>query len=202
MNLEDVLLASKHEVSHSVDGRLSLLTRKKVLVALGTSGGSPDLEQTGFRRRVLLDALCVRHVMHVWSEHFPGHDGPEVMLSTAFSVANEAMSLDRAQRLRDSFYVDAIDGRDYSVDQAPAMFVAHAAANTVVTAMVRNIEDSLPEESDDEDLDPESYLPSHLCASACAGGLNGDHAARVEDRRSFWMWYLDEAVPAVMSSEI
>lgn len=152
----------------------------------------------GYERRVALDTLCVQRVMPVWSRCFPGDDGPEQMLAIAARLLVREIDPGFAQELRDGFYVDVVEDREYPPDNFPAMFVAHAAANTVITALVENVEGAIPDVDDDESLDPESYLPSYLCASAYAGGLDGSLQASVERRRGFWMWYLKEAIPEVM----
>ena len=43
---------------------------------------------------------------------------------------------------------------------------------------------------------------SYACACVVAGGINWRPADEVdvEARRAFWMWYLDEAIPAVLSN--
>jgi hypothetical protein len=76
-------------------------------------------------------------------------------------------------RARDAFYVDVVDDQGYEPDEYPAMFLGHAAANTVVTAAATFTFD----ESDlraDLNLDAEAFEPSFLVASAFAGGLTED----------------------------
>ena len=43
---------------------------------------------------------------------------------------------------------------------------------------------------------------SYACACVVAGGMNWRPVDEVdvEARRAFWMWYLDEAIPAVLSN--
>ena len=55
---------------------------------------------------------------------------------------------------------------------------------------------------DDDDLLPDSLESSYTCASAAAGALNWQPVEEtdVAARRAFWLWYLDEAIPAVLAS--
>jgi len=55
---------------------------------------------------------------------------------------------------------------------------------------------------DDDELLPDSLDCSYACACAVAGAMNWMPVdrANVEARRAFWMWYLDEAIPAVLSN--
>ncbi len=75
------------------------------------------------------------------------------------------------------------------------MFVRHAAANSIVTA-VSDVQFDADDQRD-QDLDPEAFEPDYLVASAFAGGLSDD--GDPELRRAFWRWYLSVAVPQVIS---
>lgn len=116
-------------------------------------------------------------------------------LKEIFDVANKVatgvIAQDDGLALRDEFYVDVVESQSYEPHEYPAMFIGHAAANTIVTAT----DDLFFDPSDDTDdykLDPEAFEPSYLVASVFAGGLdrNGDP----ERRRSFWEWYLSTAL--------
>ena len=81
--------------------------------------------------------------------------------------------------------------------------VADAATSMVISACYRNPDyDTVDNDIDDEELAPDSYETSYTCASAAAGAMNWMPVdrANVEARRAFWMWYLDEAIPAVLSN--
>ena len=85
----------------------------------------------------------------------------------------------------------------------PALMVADAATSMVISACYRNPDhDTADNDNDDEELAPDSYETSYTCASAAAGAMNWMPVdqANVEARRAFWMWYLDEAIPAVLSN--
>lgn len=188
----DVALAianARSKVATDVAGILSLKTRKRVWNALAAGLD----EHVALAARVKLDALCVRRVMPIWAARFDP-DGIESMLSLAEAVVAGSVDANAAARTRDRFYTDVVDDRDYGSDPS-ALYVGHAAANTVVEAMTPRHVDAMPQADDDEDLDPESYLSCYLAACAAAGGMN-DRPASSERRRAFWLWYLDEAVPA------
>ncbi|MNL61413.1 hypothetical protein D3C87_1853300 [compost metagenome] len=87
-----------------------------------------------------------------------------------------------------------VEDQDYELDEYPAMFVGHAAANTVITAASKYDFDPA-DGRNDRDLDPAAFEPSYLVASAFAGGLAEDGDAEL--RRKFWQWYLIDAVSQV-----
>jgi len=188
----DVAIAiadARSEVATDVAGILSLKSRKRVWHALA-AGLDEHIAQAA---RVKIDALCVRRVMPIWAARFDP-DEIEAMLSLADAVVAGSVDANDAAQQRDRFYTDVVDNREYGSDPLP-MYVGHAAANTVIEALTLNHVDAMPQADDDEDLDPESYLPCYLAACAAAGGMN-DRPASSERRRAFWLWYLDEAVPA------
>nr|WP_269791194.1 Imm5 family immunity protein [Stenotrophomonas sp. Iso1] len=106
--------------------------------------------------------------------------------------------MDEAQRARDRIYVDSVEGREYVQYLIPAMFVAHAATNTVATAMTTDIDGTILAVERDQDLDPDAYLPSSLCASACVGGLDIHQEMSEKAAARFGKWYLPDAIPQVM----
>lgn len=187
----DVAMAianARSEVATDAAGILSLKTRKQVWNALAAGLD----EHVALAARVTLDALCVRRVMPIWASRFDP-DEIEAMLSLAEAVVAGNVDANDAAQTRDRFYTDVVDNRDYGNDPS-ALYVGHAAANTVIEAMTPSYVDAMPQADDDEELDPESYLPCYLAACAAAGGMN-DRPASSERRRAFWLWYLDEAVP-------
>ncbi|RMR13235.1 putative immunity protein Imm5 [Pseudomonas syringae pv. primulae] len=99
--------------------------------------------------------------------------------------------------VRDNFYVSVLENESYEPNEYPAMFVGHAAANSIVTA-VSDVQFDADDQRD-QDLDPEAFEPDYLVASAFAGGLA--FASKLSDagdpqlRRAFWRWYLCVAVP-------
>ena len=189
MILDEAIKGARASLANDSQGRLPLAARKSIWIAMSHTADS----RTAYQRRVLLESLCVRHVAGLWDDRFPGDVRLEQMLSLADKVVNGEINDAVAERQRDEFYVDVVEDDDGEGDFA-AMFVGHAAANTVVSALIKDNFDAIPSVDDDDDLDAESFDPSFLCASAAAGGLPGHEASSVARRREFWTWYLDEAI--------
>lgn len=191
MTIQDLIATIRADVLETPDGRLRLNHRAALWASLAARAEA----RTSYVRRVRLNAMSVRHVLDRWRERFPQDDGVERMLQLADQVVAGETDPDAAIVERDRFYVDVVETRKYG-DDPSAMFVGLAAANTVVEALVEDNGDAIPEAEDDENLDPEAYDTSYLCASAAARGLDG-RPANVEARRAFWLWYLDEAIPEI-----
>ena len=72
----------------------------------------------------------------------------------------------------------------------------------VTSACYRNPDyDTVGDETDDDELLPDSLETSYCCASAAANALNwvSIEETDVPARRAFWTWYLDEAIPQVLT---
>lgn len=191
MAIQDSIAAARNDLAGNAEGALSLGHRTTIwrdLVALADP-------RTGYERRVRLNDACVRHVLDHWEERFPGDPGVTEMLDIAARRVAGTIEDEAAGDARDRFYVEVVETRKYPGDPS-AMFVGLAAANTVIEARIEDNEDAIPEAEDDEQLDPEAYDTSYMCASAAARGLNG-RPADVPARRAFWTWYLETAIPQV-----
>ena len=96
------------------------------------------------------------------------------------------------------FFQDLSTSVESNAVTNPALMVADAATSMVISACYRNPDyDTADNDIDDEELAPDSYETSYMCASAAAGGLNWMPVEQVDvdARRNFWIWYLDEAIP-------
>lgn len=197
MSLTELILKARNVLLVHPEGALTLDIRKEIWRALANYAES---EEDAYFRRVRLSSLSVRHVLPVWNKSFSDDQAVQTMLDIADQVAAGAIDEDTAQVLRDRFYVDIVDNRKYGSNPA-AMFVGHAAANTIIEAMIRDTESAIPNVNDDEDLDPESYDPSYMCSCAASGNLLGKQSDE-ESRRKFWIWYLDYAILAAYDLKI
>ena len=142
-----------------------------------------------------LDCVCVNHGSDIWSHDFGSPQDLIKVLTVALDAAMGKVSEARALSIRDDFYVEVVENQDYEPEEYPAMFVGHAAANTIATATSDFVFDP-SDDRDDRDLDPEAFEPSYLMATAFAGGL-GD-SGDSELRRRFWEWYLSSAINQVV----
>lgn len=186
--------------STNVKGILPLRVRKRIWKAMLDP---EDIEGT-YRRRTSLRILCVEHVKPYWYRAFP-HDGRvDEMISLAQDVIEQREEADFAQQRAENFLVNVLDEiDDFNSVTEPASFVADAASSTVISACHRYLDYDIANsaEEDDERL-PDALDTSYCCASAAAKVLNWMPAeeTNVAARRAFWLWYLDEAIPAVLAS--
>lgn len=188
------------EAEDNVKGILSLGDRTRIWRAML----DPDSSERSYRHRIELKIMCVRQVQHYWDRAFPGDGRVEEMLSLTQGLIEQQIDLEDAERHSDRFLTSVYDEvEDYNSTTQPAVFVADGAVHAVSSATHYNPEYDVSDDIlDDDELLPDSLETSYTCASAAAGALNW---LPVEDtdvaaRRAFWLWYLDKAIPAVLTS--
>ena len=175
-------------------GILTLARRTRIWVAMD----DPADAEASYRHRTYLKMACVRHVQHVWYRAYPGDPRLEEMLTLTQALIDQTADSQQAEMQAYEFFDDVVACLEPGQDSEWAALVAHAARNTVFSALCRNPDFDTGDPDDDDDaLMPDSLEPSYSCCNAVAKGMiwQPDEEVDVEARRAFWLWYLDEAVP-------
>ncbi|WP_136314406.1 MULTISPECIES: Imm5 family immunity protein [Actinomyces] len=189
------LWIARTEVATNPKGVLSLPRRAQIWTAMN----DPADPEASYRHRTYLKIACIRHVQHIWERVLPGHGGIEEMLALTQQLIDRQVDPETAERASDSF-LSSVTSKYGAIERNyPAMMIADAARNTVLSACERNPDYDTAEanEQDDDELLPDALETSYAYASAAAGGLNWQPADQinVNARRAFWTWYLDHAIP-------
>ena len=179
---------------------LSLGTRKRVWWAMI----DPEDPEASYRRRIELKMACVRRVQHYWEHYHPGDQRVQEMLDLAQRLidgqeTNTRKALKQAKKFRKDVWNDDSDCSD---EDERATDTAYGAVFMVVSACSRDPYDDITgPETEDDDLPLDSVETSYFCACAETGAANiiRVHQTDVPARRTFWLWYLDEAIPAVLA---
>ena len=199
VNQEIMAAHAELESKDNTKGILSLGTRTRIWNAML----DPESAERSYRHRIELKIRCVQHVQDYWDRAFPDDNRVEEMLSLAQRLVERQVDTEEAERRSDRFLIDVYDRvEDYNSITQPAVFVADGAAHAVSSATHRNPEYDVSDDTlEDDELLPDSLETSYTCASAAAGALNWQPVedTDVSARRAFWLWYLDEAIPAVLA---
>ena len=198
MTLAAEIKIAATEVGVDSKGILSIGARMRLWEAM-IDANQPE---ASYRRRTYLDMLCVRKVQYIWEQTFRGRPNINEMLSLAVSLTENRVNVDDAERSAYRFF-QSLGNDATNPENDKAIFVANAAQHMVISACHRDPYYVIDEElEDDDELLPDSLDCSYACACAVAGAMNWMPVdrANVEARRAFWMWYLDEAIPAVLSN--
>ena len=190
---------ARTNLANNPKGILSLGDRKRIWISMN----DPDNFEVSYLNRTQLKVMCVNHVKPIWSHILPANPGIDRMLQLTHSLMKKSVDPGAAEDEAFYFFQDLSTSVESNAVTNPALMVADAAASIVISACYRNPDyDTVDNDIDDEELAPDSYETSYTCASAAAGAMNWMPVdrANVEARRAFWMWYLDEAIPAVLSN--
>ena len=190
---------ARTNLANNPKGILSLGDRKRIWISMN----DPDNFEVSYLNRTQLKVMCVNHVKPIWSHIFPANPGIDRMLQLTRSLMEKSVDPEAAEDEAFYFLQDLIADVESNEFTDPAMMVADAASRMVISACFRNpdYDTSLDGLTDDE-LAPDSFETSYMCASAAAEGMNWMPVDQVDvnARRAFWMWYLDEAIPAALRS--
>ena len=200
--IDEAIDSGKREIHDAINAKsiLSLRLRRQIWRAMV----DPEDADATYRRRVILQVLCVRRVQHLWDRAFPNDGRVEEMMAITEQLIRRQISPEEAELRSDDFLNEIYDEvENYDSITQPAVYVADASVHTVVSACYRNPDyNTSSTTTDDDELLPDSLEPSYACASAAAGALNWQPVEEtdVAARRAFWLWYLDEAIPAALAS--
>ena len=190
---------AKIDLNASPEGILSLENRTIIWIAMN----DPADSEVSYFNRTQLKVLCVNQVKSIWTRMFPADSGIDRMLQLTYALMGKSVDPGAAENDASRFLQNVIAKIGSNATTDPALMVADAATAMVVSACYRNPDyDTADNDVDDDELAPDSFETSYMCASAAAGGMNWMPVdqVNVEARRAFWMWYLDEAIPAVLRS--
>ena len=190
---------ARTNLANNPKGILSLVDRRRIWISMN----HPDNFEVSYLNRTQLKVVCVNHVKPIWSHILPANPGIDRMLQLTHSLMKKSVDPGAAEDEVFYFFQDLSTSVESNAVTNPALMVADAATSMVISACYRNPDyDTVDNDIDDEELAPDSYETSYTCASAAAGAMNWMPVdrANVEARRAFWMWYLDEAIPAVLSN--
>ena len=187
------------DLSASPEGILSLESRIVIWIAMNDFADA----EASYLNRTHLKVLCVNKVKSIWTQMFPADSSIDRMLQLTHALMGKNVDPGAAENDASRFLQNAIAKFDSNATTNPALMVADAAAAMVVSACYRNPDyDTADNDIDDDELAPDSFETSYMCASAAAGGMNWMPVDQVDvnARRASWMWYLDEAIPAALRS--
>lgn len=178
----------------ATSGELRLSVRKQLIVSIAEQ--LPDQRQFSIFCGVL-NLTCAKHSWPVWNAQFPDDQTP-MDLAEAFAVAQEQSADLRA--LRDQLYVSLQD----KLLLGPQYFAA-TYAGWACWAVCR---DRFPliypryaaSQNSDLDVEPEGWETCFFSSLALSGGAVWEEATSAVDRNTFWLWFLQEAIPNAMAS--
>lgn len=200
MELTDQILTARDELLRSASGELSLAARRRIWQRMGPLDADPQTGKIGegHLRRARLFVLCTEHVLPIWVSAYPQHQGPQIMLKIAMKVLNASLSRDIAKKARDEFWSELDGWEDDQGYEFEPQYVGYGSAKAVTAALNDVLfSDDVPQEGETEWEHDPSEWHSDFYDSLPYKGNSPQEIARLRD---YWLWYLDEAVPAAYES--
>ena len=190
---ESALAAALGVLEERPDGHLPLPVRKRVRVGLGDG-------DVGHRRRLALARACAEAVLERWRAERPDDRRPEQMIELAERVRAGEADGERASIAAAEFADAVYELLDDAISE-PALNAALASARLVGAARWDDDAERLDEPQDDEERDSYEWDTAFYASMVDAPSLPAMGVAEhVEPRRTFWRWYLEQAVPAAHRS--
>jgi hypothetical protein len=200
--VERILVDAAKVVESDPQHDLPLGYRKAIWDAIGPRDDRDDEMSNAHRSRGRLAIEGARKVLGIWQREFPDDDTAQRALSDAIDVLQGRLDSDTAEEHYTEYW--------QHVDQLgfDSKSMAVSAGYAAVTALMTAVDDETyrPEqidlnEQDSRDIDDNDA--SFFAAAAFASGpswktIGSDSDA--EARRQFWLWWLNEAVPAACGS--
>ncbi len=195
--LIELLKMLKDEVIKHPKGELILPFRQNIYKLLGEHEENEEghaLINQGLLRRTKLAVLCVENVLPIWDNVLVHDTTPHKILENINDYISEKQTWDYLWAIPNSFWTKLdnymLDGNNYG----HALCVGFASINALY--VVLNDEDL--EEDDntlDQDLDPYTWDTAFFASLAHSENELYDEKTKIQKRREFWLWYLNDAVP-------
>jgi hypothetical protein len=189
MNLDEAVRRARDVLARDDRGNLKVGARRAIWAALG------GCDDRGRRARTTLAISTSEHVQPIWKATWPDDPLPERLVDLARQVLSGAVDTQRATREADAAQ-NRLDDLWVQSPGAAAVAAGYSAQRALFCALYDEAFDpnDFDVEALDENTQPDERDSSFLAAVACSGGPPWDPASRTEERRVFWLWWLDEAV--------
>jgi hypothetical protein len=167
------------------DGEPSYADRMRVRHEVATSGGVASL--------LRLEELCARRAYPAWQAMFPDDNEPMQLLERA---RRSPADPDLPAALN-SLNTKLDDVLGIGPEAFTATYAGFACLTTARHAVAGEVHDQ-PSERGEIEVPPLEWSPCFLASLVAAGGATWEDGTDHEARRSYWRWYLLEAVPSVV----
>ena len=139
----------------------------------------------------------IRKVLPFWNERLPNDDGPNRAIALAEEVKSGRAFYDGAHKVRDQLWAQCDDLANESEELQVILGVGYGAAQALTVALEDEKFD--PKKIDygvtDKDIDPEDMDSSFFAAATFANGPAWDNESDSARRKTFWEWWIKDAVP-------
>jgi hypothetical protein len=165
------------------NGEPSYPDRVRIRGEVVASGGVASL--------LRLEELCARRCYPAWQAVFPKDDEPMELLERARRSPGDP-DLPMALNVLNTKLENVLGPETFT-----AVYAGFACMTAARHAVAGEVHDQ-PSERGEIEVSPLEWSPCFLASLVAAGGATWEDGTDHEARRSYWRWYLLEAVPSVV----
>jgi len=174
------------------DHHLPLGMRQAIWNAVGPRATGNARLSLPHRRRIALAVASAEHVRPIWQRQYPNAPLWKNVVATIGGVARGDLDMGAALKRYDRYWEEVTHLA--KTDPLPPVAAGFAIVQALSCVIVDQRFDpaSIDLRREDED-DPTDFDTAVWAETAEAGGFPADENADADRRRSFWLWWLDQA---------
>ncbi|HEX9060369.1 MAG TPA: Imm5 family immunity protein [Clostridia bacterium] len=218
-SLRYIISEANEAIQNHPNGELILPLRKKIWMEFGTcqENGMPTI---GTIRRTMLEIFNIERLMYLWKETLPNDNRPEIIIENIKRYFRGEVSREELKKMFDStlcskkdalrwqeqykdydFWV-ACENYLYNDNEAKNQF-RYAIGFCACKIKQLALHDSDLSHIEKLDLDYDfydSYVSYDISKILAPFPWENTSDETIEQRRKYWLWYVNEAIPAVFKA--
>lgn len=167
-------------------GEPTYADRMKIRAEVMATGGVETL--------LRLEELCARRGYQAWQALYPDDDDPMELMTQALRDRDPNLA-----RVLNALNTKLDDVLGTGPEAFTAVYAGFACMTTARHAIAGEIQDQ-PSEKGEIEVPPLEWSPCYLTSLVAAGGATWEPETDNEARKTYWQWYLREAVPSLNQS--
>jgi Immunity protein Imm5 len=202
-------------VENHPNHHLEIGIRRSIWLLMGSDLQGEGIKDVPRNIRFRLSVMCSEYVRNIYNEYFNNNINTLNLYSEGINVLSaywrEEITLEEIRLFADKFYQELENlGSTYelksrSLEQKLSHKKAFYAMSSVweclrVSLYNEPFNEQIESNVKDTDVDYYDYDAAYCASIAYAGSLGDLENSNREKRFEFWMWWLEEAIPKVLSS--
>ena len=176
----------------SQDGELPAVERKKILLLVGDLSASEQAD-AAYLRRARLALICAIEVLDR-TELYPDlQSSARAMLQSGIAALSGELDLKLLERENGAFHTKVIDLFEHG-ESAFSSVYAGMACFAAINTVLYDTNFDLTGRSE-KTVSPDDWDASFYASLAVSGSAIWEKKGGVEERRAYWRWYLQTAIP-------
>ncbi|MCA8095971.1 Imm5 family immunity protein [Burkholderia contaminans] len=178
--------------SITTEGELPAATRKD-LIQLIEALSVTEHADAGYLRRARLAVICAREVLDRLSPYASVLTAAEAILTSGIDALSGEYDLATLERTNGEYHTKVIDLLEHGEPAFVSVYAGMAVFSAINTILYDTNFDVVGES--EKGVPPDDWDAGYYAALAVSGSAIWEAKGGTERRRSYWLWYLQNAVP-------